>query len=74
MDLEFGISAGRACLRTQGVTVRRTLPEIFPDAAATVAVPGATAMARPALLTVTTDISVDRQMTWEVISKLVPSE
>jgi hypothetical protein len=59
---------------TQGVTVRMTLPEIFPDAAVIVAVPGATVMARPVLLTVTTDILVDRQVTWEVISQLVPSE
>ncbi len=50
------------------------LPEIFPDAAVIVAVPGAAAMARPVLFTVTTDISVDRQVTCEVISKLVPSE
>ena len=51
-----------------------TFPEIFPEAAVIVAVPGATAMARPVLLTVATDILVDRQVTWGVISKLVPSE
>ena len=50
------------------------LPEIFPEAAVIVAVPGATTMARPVLFTVTTDIFVDRQVTWEVISRLVPSE
>ena len=60
--------------RTQGVTVSVALPEIFPEAAVIVAVPGATAVARPVLLTVTTDILVDRQVTWEVISRLVPSE
>jgi len=54
--------------------VRKTLPEIFPDAAVIVAVPGATVVARPVLFTVTTDILVDRQLTWEVISLLVPSE
>ena len=51
-----------------------TLPEIFPDTAVIDAVPGATAMARPVLLTVTADISVVRQVTWEVISRLVPLE
>jgi hypothetical protein len=50
-----------------------TLPEIFPDAAVIVAVPGPTVAARPVLLTVTTDIFVDRQVTWEVISQMVPS-
>jgi hypothetical protein len=42
-----------------------TLPEIFIDAAVAVivAVPGATVVARPMLLTVTTDILVDRQVT-----------
>jgi hypothetical protein len=54
--------------------VRVTLPEIFPDAAVIVAVPGATVMARPVLLTVTTDILLDSHLTSEVISKLVPSE
>ena len=54
--------------------MRMTLPEIFPDVAVIVAVPGARVVARPVLFTVTTDILVDRQVTWSVISKLVPSE
>jgi hypothetical protein len=50
------------------------LPEIFPDAAVIVAVPGATVVARPVLLTVTTDVLAELQVTWGVISQLVPSE
>ncbi len=45
-----------------------------PEAAVIVAVPGATAVARPELFTVTTDILLDLQVTWEVISRLVPSK
>jgi len=51
-----------------------TLLEINPDAAVIFPIPRATAVARPALFTVTTDILLDRQVTWEVISHLVPSE
>lgn len=68
------VSLAQTSSRTQGVAVRVTLPEIFSDAAVIVAVPGATVVARPVLFTVTTDILVDLQVTWEVISKLVPSE
>ena len=61
------------------VTVRGiTFPEIVPEGVETVAVmvgvPAATAVARPLLLTVASDVSVEVQMTWVVISKLVPSE
>ncbi len=54
--------------------MRETLPEILPDAAEIVVVPGATVVARPVLFTVATELLLDRQVTWEDISLLVPSE
>jgi len=60
--------------RAHEVTVRTTLPEVFPDEAEIVAVPGATVVARPVLSTLATDILSERQVTCEVISRLVPSE
>ena len=56
------------------VTVRAELPEIAPKAAVMVAVPGAMAVARPVLLTVTEEVLDELQMACAVISKLVPSE
>ena len=49
-------------------------PEILPEMALMVAVPAATAAARPPLLTVATDVSDDLQVTCVLISWLVPSE
>jgi hypothetical protein len=60
--------------RVAGVTVRVALPEILPDVAVVVAVPAATAVAKPLLLTVATDGSDEFQVTWRVRSRLVPSE
>ena len=56
------------------VIVRVVLPEVLPKVAAMVAVPTATDVARPLLLTVTTDVLDELQVTCVVISKLVPSE
>jgi len=55
-------------------TVRVVLRKILPDVAVIVAVPAATAVARPLLITVATDMFDELQMTCVVISKLVPSE
>ncbi len=49
-------------------------PEILPEMALMVAVPAATAVASPPLLTVATDVSDERQVTCVLISWLVPSE
>ena len=49
-------------------------PEIPPKVAMMVAVPAATAVTRPLLLTVATDGSDELQVTWVVISLIVPSE
>ena len=49
-------------------------PEILPDMALMVAVPAATAVTSPPLLTVATDVSDDLQVTCVLISWLVPSE
>jgi len=60
--------------RVAEITVRVVLPEISPDAAVMVAVPAATAVARPLLLTVAADVFDELQATCVVISRLVPSE
>jgi hypothetical protein len=56
------------------VTVRVVLPEILPEAAVIVAVPAVTAVARPLLFTVATEVLDELQVTCVVISWLVPSE
>jgi len=56
------------------LTVRVVLPEILPEVAVMIVVPAATAVARPLLLTLATDVLDEPQVTWEVISWLVPSE
>jgi len=50
------------------VTVRVAFLEILPEAAVMVAVPAATPVARPPLLTVATDVFNDFQVTCLVIS------
>ena len=57
-----------------GVTVRVVFPEILPEVAVMVAVPAATAVARPLLFTVATDVLDELQVTCVVISWVVPSE
>jgi hypothetical protein len=61
-------------IRVAEFTVRVVLPEILPEVAVIVVVPAATAVARPLLLTVATDVLDELQATWVVISWLVPSE
>ena len=56
------------------VTVRVVLPEILPEAAVMVEEPAATAVARPLLFTVATDVLDEVQVTCVVISWVVPSE
>ena len=60
--------------RVAEVTVRVVLAEIAPEVALMVAVPAATAVARPLLLTVATDVLDELQVTCVVTSRLVPSE
>jgi hypothetical protein len=60
--------------RVAEVTVRFVLPEILPELAVMVAVPAATAVARPLLLTVADDVFDELQLTSLVTSRLVPSE
>jgi hypothetical protein len=60
--------------RIAGVTVRIVFPEILPEVAVTVAVPTATAVARPLLLIVATEVFDEFQVTCVVISWFVPSE
>jgi len=60
--------------RMAEVTVKVVLPKILPEAAEMIAVPGATAVARPALLTIATDVFDEHQATCVVISWLVASE
>jgi len=55
-------------------TVRIVFPEILPEAAVMVVLPAATPVARPLLLIVATDALDELQVTWVVISWLVPSE
>ncbi len=56
------------------VTVRVVFPEILPEVAVMVAEPAAMAVARPLLFTVAADVLDEVQVTWLVISWLVPSE
>ena len=56
------------------LTVRVVLPDTVPEVAVMVVVPVAMAVARPLLLTVATDVLDELQMTWAVISWVVPSE
>ena len=63
--------------RAAEVTVRVILPEIFPEVAIMVAVPLATDVARPLLLTVATAILDDLHVTcvlisWVALSEYVP--
>ena len=60
--------------RVAVVTVRVVAPAIVPEAAVMIAVPGATGVPRPVLLTVATAVLEEVQVTRVVISKLVPSE
>jgi hypothetical protein len=60
--------------RVAAVTVRVVLPEILPEVAVMVAVPAASPVARPLLFTVAADVFEELQVTWVVISWLVPSE
>ena len=60
--------------RIAEVTVRVLFPEIIPEVAVMVAVPAATAVARPLPLTVATDVLDELQVTCVVTSRLVPSE
>jgi hypothetical protein len=68
----FGVTAMED--RVAGVTVRVVLPEILPEVAVMVAVPAVRAVARPLLLTVASEVLDEVQVTWVVISWLVPSE
>jgi hypothetical protein len=61
-------------VRVAGVTVRVVFPEIPPEAAEMVAVPTATDVAKPPLLTVATDVLEESQVTCVVMSYVVPSE
>jgi len=60
--------------RVAEVAVRVVLPEIIPELAVMVALPAATAVARPVLLTIATEVFDELQVTWVVILWLVPSE
>jgi hypothetical protein len=60
--------------RAAEVTVRAALPETIPEVAVMIVAPAATAVARPLLLTVATDVFDELQVTCVVILKLVPSE
>jgi hypothetical protein len=60
--------------RSAELAVRLALPEILPNVAVMVAEPSATAVARPLLLTVATDVFDEVQVTCVVMSQLVPSE
>jgi hypothetical protein len=59
--------------RVAEFTVRVVVPDIFPEAAVMVVLPAATPVARPLVLTVATDALNELQITWAVISWLVPS-
>jgi len=60
--------------RVAEVTVKVAFPWTLPETAAMVAVPGATAVAKPLPLMVATDVFEEPQATCVVISWLVPSE
>ncbi len=55
-------------------TVRVVLPEILPEVAVMVALPAETAVAKPLLSAIVTEVFDERQVTRVVISWLVPSE
>ncbi len=61
-------------VRGEEITVTVVLPRILPEVAVMVAVPPATAVARPVLVTVATDKLDELQVTEEVITLVVPSE
>ena len=54
-------------IRVAEFTVTVVFPEILPEAAEMIAVPGATAVARPLLLTIATAVFDERQVTCVVI-------
>ena len=56
------------------VTVRVVLPWTLPEVARMVTEPVALAVARPLLLMVALDVLDELQVTWAVISRVVPSE
>jgi hypothetical protein len=60
--------------RVEEVTVSCMVTEIPSKVAVMVTVPGATAVTRPVLVTVTNDVSDETQLAWVVISCSVPSE
>ena len=72
MIAEDGVTAMED--RVAGITVRSVLPEMLPEMAVMMDVPAATAVARPLLSTVATDIFDEVQVTWVVMSRLVPLE
>jgi hypothetical protein len=61
-------------VRNAGVTVRVVLAAILPEVTMIAAVPAATAVAKPLLLTVAIDGLDELQVTCVVMSWLVPSE
>jgi hypothetical protein len=61
-------------IRVAEFTVKVVFPEILPEAAEMIAVPAATAVARPLPLTVATDVFEEVQVACVVISLLDPSE
>jgi hypothetical protein len=60
--------------KVASVTVRVVVPDILPEEAAMVVVPGLTPVASPLLLTVAVAVLEELQVTCVVISRLVPSE
>jgi len=54
--------------RVAEVTVKAVLPKILPEVAVMVELPAATAVARPVLLTIATEVFNERQVTCVVIS------
>jgi len=60
--------------RVAELTVRVVFPEMLPKVTVMVVVPAETAVARPLILTVATDMLEEVQPTWVLISWLVPSE
>jgi hypothetical protein len=60
--------------RVAEVTVSVVVPEILPEVAVMLVAPAVTAVARPLLLTVATEVLDELQLTCEVKSWLVPSE
>jgi hypothetical protein len=60
--------------RVAEVTVKVVLPKVLPEEAEMIVAPAATAVARPLLLTIATEVFDERQVICVVISWLVPSE